>query len=175
MNEIQNPYTPPTVEVESEIKISGHITKDQEVGVLQYVVRFAVVFLVLLFGLGVLLGYLGMNSGSGVTIGALVVSALFAVTKFMTDNRRLPTQSERRRLVWMSFIASWFVSFIPFGVFVTLDDNGRKLLDLLVTVDVWVVAAVVVFLSMFYLGFLSLAYGYLARKQFEAQRKKGKL
>lgn len=148
---------------------------EQEVGVVKYVAKFALAFLVILLAVGVVLSLLDMNSNAGITIAALMGAAVYAVSKFIEENRRVPVGAEKTKLVWFSFVAAWLISLIPFGVFASFTAEGAEMLKTLRTASIPLLAGVIAFLSLFHLGTLWLSYGLLARKQFEALQKKGKI
>jgi hypothetical protein len=149
--------------------------KPADVKVGKYVITFGVVNLALLVGSAILLTLLEIESNSGVTIGALIGSAIAAASKFIKDNGRIPTPSEKTKLVWLSYFASWVVSLFLFGIFVTLTNEGGQLIELMKSINAAILVGIIVVLSAFYLGVLSMAYGYMARKQFEGLQRKGKI
>lgn len=145
----------------------------QDVKISKYAFRFGVVNLALLIGIGFLLTLIEVESNAGVTIGALMGAAVATVSKFIKDNKRVPTVSEKIKLVWLSYLASWVVSIFLFGIFVAVNNQSVQFLELMKSINAAVLIGIIVFLSVLYLGALSMAYGYMARKQFEGLRKKG--
>ncbi len=148
---------------------------EQEISVIKYVFRFAVAYLVLLVVLGVLAVLLNMDSNTGASIGALVASAIMVISKFVQENKRIPSVSEKKKLVWFSYLACWAVSIVLFAVFIVISGEVEEVVEFLTTVNMPVAIGAIVFVSIFYLGILDLSYGYMARKQFEGLRKKGKI
>jgi len=141
---------------------------DENVAVLKYIIRFGLVYLVLLFGIGVVQTLLDIDAGMGVSIVALMAAAAMAASTFVRDHQRAPNVSERAKLVWVSFLVSWLVSLVLTGVLATSSVAGSELLQVFSASNIAIVAGVIVVVSVLYLGVLSLAYGYLARKQVEA-------
>ncbi len=148
---------------------------EQDVGIGKYVLIFGLVNLGLLVGLDILFFLLDVESNSGATIGALMGAGVAAVSRFIQDNKRIPNPSEKTKLVWLSYLASWIVSLILVGVFVVLSGEGGELMEIVKSINVVILIVVIVFLSVFYVGALYLTYGYVARKQFEGLQKKGKI
>ncbi len=148
---------------------------DRDVNIGKYVLIFGLVNLGLLVGLAILFSILNVESNSGATIGALVGAGMAAVSKFIQDNKRIPNPSEKTKLVWLSYFASWIVSLILVSIFAALSGEGGELIEIVKSVNVVILVGVIVFLSVFYVSALYLTYGYVARKQFEGLRKKGKI
>lgn len=145
-----------------------------DVKVSKYVIRFGLVNLVILVCLSILLVLLEIESGSSVTIAALMGAAMFAVSKFITDHKRVPSASEKTKLVWFSYLASWLVSLFLFSSFVTITSEHRQVIDFLKS-NPAIIIGILLFLSVIYLGVLYMCYGYFARKHFESLEKKGKI
>ena len=148
---------------------------EQDVHINRYVIRFAIIYLVLLIGLGLLLGFLGTSSGTGATVGAMMGAAGLTVSRFLDDHKRLPTASERTQLIWLSFLASWLVSLIPFSAVMMLTPDGGEVLRAVHTAGLTIFAVVIAVLSAVYLGLLSLSYGFIARNRFAALQRKGRI
>lgn len=154
---------------------------EDEVGVLRYILRFGVVFLVLSLGITGLLLLLMRNSDlpiygiPGSTLCALIVAAIAAVSRFLQDNRRVPTGQEKTRLIWLSFLISWFILALLFGAAVMLSPEVEKLIEGIRSEGFALIIGFAIFLSVLYLVFLSLAYGNRAKKSFEIMRKRGQI
>jgi uncharacterized membrane protein len=148
---------------------------EQNINIGKYVLRFALAHLVLLVGLGILTTLLGIESNSGATIGALMGAAIIAVSKFIQDNKRVPTKGEKRKLVWFSYLASWVVSLLLFAVFIITLEEGDEIMQIVIEIGAPLLLGVTAVLTLFYVGALYLAYGFMANKQLEALQKKGKI
>ncbi|MES9856907.1 MAG: ABZJ_00895 family protein [Sedimenticola sp.] len=148
---------------------------EQNAGVGKYIFRFGLVHLAILVGLSIVFTILEIESNSGVTIAALIGAAAAAVSKFIQDNKRAPNSSEKTKLVWLSYLVSWVVSLALAGIFFYLSNEGGQLIEAMKSIDLAIIIGIVALVSVFYLGALSLAYGYMARKQFDGMQKKGKI
>jgi hypothetical protein len=146
----------------------------QDVKLSKYILRFGLFNLALLIGLSIVFAQLEIESGSGVSIGALMGAAIFAVAKFIQDNKRVPTSSEKTKLVWFSYLTSWLVSLLIVGIFVTLTSEHYQVINFMKS-NPLILIGILAFLTVFYVGVLYLSYGYLARKQFESMKKRGKI
>lgn len=145
-----------------------------DVKITKYVIRFGIVNLALLVGLSILFALLKIESGASVTVAALMGAGASAVLKFIKDNKRVPSASEKTKLVWLSYLASWLVSLFLFGIFSTITSDTSQVIDFMKS-NAGIFVGVLVLLSIFYLGALYMVYGYVARKQFEGLQKKGKI
>jgi choline-glycine betaine transporter len=148
---------------------------DQDVSVTKYVIRFALVNMGLLIGMAIMLGLLGIESSSGTTLAALLGAAMATTYKFIQDHRRIPSSGEKTKLVWLSYLASWVVSLVLVGIFVGISEEGLRIVEVLISINVLLLVGIIAFLSIFYVGALYVAYGYLAVKQYEGMQKKGKI
>lgn len=146
----------------------------QDVNLSKYILRFGLFNIALLIGLSIVFSLLEIESGSGVSIGALMGAAIFAVAKFIQDNKRVPTSSEKTKLVWFSYLTSWLVSLLIVSIFVTLTSEHYQVINFMKS-NPLILIGILAFLTVFYVGVLYLSYGYLARKQFESMKKRGKI
>lgn len=148
---------------------------ENRVEVFKYVMRFASAFFVVLLFFSVLQGLLKNEPNSGLTIVAFMLAAAYAMSTFLRHNKRVPTESEKTRLVWFSFAASWIISVAEFGVvaywrpdvwqtFVSADEFS---------VPMFITA--VVFFSLIQLAGLYVMFGVAAEKEYQRLQKKGKM
>ncbi|GAA3955240.1 ABZJ_00895 family protein [Allohahella marinimesophila] len=140
----------------------------------KYLLRFTVAYVVLLIAIAIVLGYFERESNTGANMGALMGAALLAVSKFISDHKRPPDAREKRILVMSSFLASLVVSVALFILSVMLA-GGTATLESLNSIPTTILLGVIAFVCLLNLVVLWLVYGYMARKQFEALQKKGKI
>ena len=89
---------------------------NRESRVFPYVIRFAVVYALLIIFLAVIWSALGIDSGTGVSMSALMAAAVYTAAKFVKDHKRVPSSGEKSRLTWLSLLASWIISIaLPVG------------------------------------------------------------
>lgn len=148
---------------------------EQSVQVRKYIIRFGIINLMLLVGIAVFFSLIGVESNSGATAAALMGAAMFTVVRFIQDNKRVPNATEKSKLVWYSYLASWLVSIILFGFFMSFSNESVQVIEAIESINILFIVGVVIFISIFYLFALHLSYGSLANKQFEALQKKGKI
>lgn len=141
----------------------------------KYAVRFGIIYLLLLIGVAVVLGIFDIESNSGVSMGALMGSAVVAAIKFVQDHKRPPTKSEKYRLSLMSLLAGWVVSAILTSIYLLAGAGSTEILETVKSTDLILIVVIVAVLSAIYLCALLLSYGYLATKQYEAMLKQGKI
>jgi len=156
---------------------------EQEVGIFKYVLRFGITYLVLSLLVWLLVEALNVISNIeinlyltlAVTLGALGGAAMFVVSKFFQDNKRIPTEQEKSKLVWFSFFASWLVILILFGSLIMLLPEGKKMIEDIQSDGLLFILFFILFISVFYLGLLLLSYGNSAKRKFEIMQKQGQI
>ena len=152
---------------------------NMEVKVFPYVVRFAVAYAVALVVLALVTGFLGIESGTPSSLGALIAGALVAASRFVKDQERTPDAGERRNLAFASLLASVLVSGAL--VFVFLVASGQLaafagLAGALSQLSVGAVVGIFVFVLAVYALVLWIAYGGFAKLQYKALlRAKGEI
>jgi hypothetical protein len=149
-----------------------------EVKVSPYVVRFAVAYAVALVGVGVILTVFDVEGGSSGSIAALFVGVVIAATKFVKEEKRVPNPSERKKLAWLSLVASFAVSLIlAVGVLVALGqlDVIAALPKMIGQVGSGLVIGALVFATVLYSFALWFSYGWFAKIQFNSMDRKGEI
>lgn len=94
-------------------------------------------------------------------------------SKFIQDHKRAPNPLEKTKLVWLSYLTTWLVSLVLLGGFVMATNEESKRLEVMRSISIGIIDAVIVFFSIVVLGTLTLSYGLLARKQLKSRKKKG--
>jgi len=102
-------------------------------------------------------------------------AAMAAAIKFIQEQKRPPTKSEKNTLTLLSLATSWLVSLLLAGAFLIASTEETGILETMKSINAAIIIGVIVVLSAIYMFALSLSYGYLARKQYEAMLKKGKI
>ncbi|MEW8441330.1 MAG: ABZJ_00895 family protein [Candidatus Thiodiazotropha taylori] len=116
---------------------------------------------------------LEIDSNSSATITALIGAAMVEGSKFIQDHKRAPNPLEKTKLVWLSYLTTWLVSLVLLGGFVMATNEESKRLEVMRSISIGIIDAVIVFFSIVVLGTLTLSYGLLARKQLKSRKKKG--
>ena len=146
----------------------------QDVKLSKYILRFGLFNLALLIGLSIVFALLEIESGSGVTIGALMGAAIFAVANLFRTTSAFQPHQKKTKLVWFSYLTSWLVSLLIVSIFVTLTSEHYQVINFMKS-NPLILIGILAFLTVFYVGVLYLSYGYLARKQFDSMKKRGKI
>lgn len=156
---------------------------EQEVGIFKYALRFGMTYLILSLLVWLFLEIWSVITNRditiyfalGITLGALVGAAFVAVSKFIQDNKRVPTSQEKSTLIWFSFLTSWLVQVLIFFAAIMFLPEGNKMIEDIRSDGLFAILGVAIFISVFYLGLLSLNYGEFAKKRFEIMQKKGQI
>lgn len=147
-----------------------------DVNLKKYLLRFFLIHIALMVLLGFVSSVLNIDFGSGMSVVILMCSAMYTVGAFIQDNKRAPNQSEKNKLVWYSF-------FILLGLSMII--GASLLLPLIAHVGLTSLLddiGTLIFSSLFFLFLIAiqiillyLCYGWLANKQYNAMKEKGKL
>ena len=151
---------------------------DQNVDVLNYVIRFSIAYFLLLIVLGVFLTLLNIGGSTGGSIGALLGAVIFAVYKFVEDNKRIPNKTEKTKLVWLSFSASWLISILIMSIVIVFIEGISgfiNLVSIFSQLSSVIIIGSSVFISIVYLIALSFGYGSFAKIHIKVLQMKGKI
>lgn len=156
---------------------------EDEVGLFKTVLRYGFAYLVIS-----LFVWLSMEIWKSITsrditiyfalvinLSALAGAATSAVSKFIKHNKRVPSGQEKSKLIWFSFITSWLLQILMLSAAFMILTTGKKMFENIHSEDFFAVLGAAIFISVFYLGLLSLNYGEFAKKRFEIMRKKGQI
>ena len=149
---------------------------NQESRVFPYVIRFGVVYALLIIVLAVIGSALDIGSGSGASMGALVAAAMYVAAKFVKDHQRVPSPDEKSRLTWLSLLASWIVSImLPVGylAFASGSKGLEQAVQGLSRLNPTIIVRVLLVVCLLYFTALWFSYGWFAKTQFNALVKKG--
>ena len=148
---------------------------ENRVEILKYVMRFASAFLVLLILFSALQGLLKNEPSSGLTVVAFIAAAAYAMSTFLRHNKRVLTESEKTRLVWFSFAASWIISVAEFGVVAYWYPDVLQTFVAEDGFSVPMFITAVVFFSLTQLAGLYVVFGVAAEKEYQRLQKTGKM
>ena len=151
---------------------------EQEVDLGSYIIKFLLGYTVGLILLSVAFHILDIDSNTGASIGVLFGAAIYAVGKFIQDNKRVPNKQEKSKLVWSSVAISWLVSLLLMFVYILFLDGAKGLADvtqMVAGINTMILFGVVVFVTLLNWAVLSYSYGGLAKRQFASLQKKGKI
>ena len=143
-----------------------------------YLIRFALIYSVNIAILLSLKYQVGLNDTMIFTLVIIILSARFTSNKFIMDTKRLFTQAEKMKFIWVSWGLVWFISIIATTV-LTFVFAGKETLDQLVGtfqlmpnyqfILTIAAASAIVFLLLF------VTYGFNAKREFEIFKKQGKI
>lgn len=151
---------------------------EKDVEVKSYIVKFGMAYTIGLIALSAIFQYFDLDHSTGASIGVLLGAAMYAVGKFIQDNKRIPSKKEKSKMVWTSFLISWVVSILLLVAIVLILGGGRglgELAQLAEELNITIITGSIIFVSLLYLAVLYYSYGGLAQKQYEGLKKKGKL
>lgn len=153
-------------------------SKDQGIEVRRYIGKFSIVYIVGTIGFAIVFGLLDVDGNFGLSIGLLMVSAMYAVGQFIKEQKRLPSELEKSSMIWGSLGVSWLLSILFTSLStILLAAMGEKseISGYFGELGLFYAIVVIFFTSLLYIGLLSWCYGGLAKKQFAALEKKGKI
>lgn len=131
----------------------------------KYCVIFSITYFVLLLLLNLAPHVLNTNVGAGSNIGALLASGIFTAFKFVSDHKRVPDRSEKRKLIWGSYVASILASIIIAGIlFSMMDAQDRNgIYSLLKQLPAFMITAAALIITGLYYACFSVTYGPLSK------------
>ncbi|MGD8430151.1 MAG: ABZJ_00895 family protein [Ectothiorhodospiraceae bacterium] len=148
---------------------------EKEVPLTKYTLIFGVGYFAALVLVGVAVRIFDIGGSAGATPGALFAGAIIVVSRFLQDNRRPPSRSEKSKLAVLSLVMAWLVSIVLAALAMLLFGDIFGIQELFQTGGAGIYFGVAAFFSFLYFVLLSFAYGPMAKKNFEAMRRKGKL
>jgi hypothetical protein len=151
---------------------------EHNINLSSYTIRFAIAYCIGLIIVAGIFYIFDLEHSSGASVGVLIGAAMFSASKFIQDNHRLPSKTEKSRLIWQSFLVSWLVTLVLLLVMVIALGGLQVLAEmsqLASRLSVTIVAGVIIFASLVQWAVLYFSYGSLAKKQYEALVKKGKI
>ena len=148
--------------------------RTENVKIVKYILRFGLFYLLALVVIAIITTLLKINSNSS-SMASVILATMMTSLKFINDNKRVPNASEKAKLVWYSFTATWIVSFVLVLLFLSISGELGTIIELLSKVSFGLVFGIVLFVSALEILLLYFGYGWLANKQYEGLVKKGKI
>lgn len=134
-----------------------------------YIILFSVIYLGLTIFYYVLKNVMGVHLGDSLRIAIMFFSAFGVVVKFIKDNARPPEGSEKTRLIWLSILSSFLISFLKSNV-VIFSVGGIRVYNEIASFEILPVVmliAILLFVAIFNYCMLRLIYGWGARIYFK--------
>ena len=130
----------------------------------KYVFVFALLHIVILVTVGLALSVLGLNASTPSSIAAIVGATAFSVRRFVEDNQREPTKSEKSKIVWLFFAVLWVESLILSSLPLLLFGDVSRLQEVISSVSPLIIVIGVFVVSAIYLLMLKICIGIFASK-----------
>ena len=149
-----------------------------EVAISPYVVRFAIAYTVALIAVGAVLTVLEVNGSSSGSIASLFAGVVIDASGFVKNEKRVPSPSERKKLTWLSLVASYVISLgLAVAVLAALGQLEviKVLPSLVAEVGTGIVIGSLLFVTVLYGLVLWFSYGWFAKMQFNTMQKKGEI
>ncbi len=147
----------------------------KETGVSKYVLMFAVVYAATIAAVSVVFSMLGDSGGSAAPFVALIAAAAMVGGRFVKDEKRVPDNTERSRLIWLSLFTAIVVSSgltAAYLVYAMGAEGVGQVFEQVSRLGPLVIAVVIGIMFLMHYLALWFAYGWLTRKQYAAVLKK---
>jgi len=131
----------------------------KEIKIKKYGIIYAFLFVIVIILLNTLALVFEFDN-SGNIVGALFTSAGFTISKFVKDNKRIPSKIEKSKLIWISIIASWLIIILftfSFSMF-SLETASFGLVKSLILLTF------ILFYTLFMFCIVSFLYGFFATR-----------
>lgn len=146
---------------------------NENVKLFKYIVRFGISYQLLLIVIAIVFSVLSFDDGNiGSSFGAIIGAVSFTVSKFVKDNQRVPNDVEKKKLIWFSFFATWFVPLMVVSPFFLYSYGLTYFIAELKEIDVvWFLLIILVFaIGTFFI--IQHFYGSMAKEYFKLMQKK---
>lgn len=134
-----------------------------------YIILFSLIYLGFTIFYHVLKNVVGVHFGDSLRIAIMFFSAFGVVVKFIKDNARPPEGSEKTRLIWLSILSSFLISFLKSN-FMIFSVGGIRVYNEIASFEILPVVmliAILLFVAIFNYCMLRLIYGWGARLYFK--------
>ena len=145
---------------------------NENVNLFKYIVRFSISYQLLLILIAIITTILDFGDGNIATsMGAIFGAVSFTMSKFIKDNKRMPSEIEKKKLIWYSFFASWLVPLIAISPIVLYSYGSTYIIDEMRKLESWWFAVIVLVFSLVTFYILHYSYGLMAKEYFNALEK----
>lgn len=151
---------------------------EEKININAYFVRFALIYSANIIILLSLKYQAGLNDTLIFTIVIIILSARFTATKFIMDNKRLFTQTEKMKFTWVSWSLLWFISIIATTLLSFVFGGKEALVSVVGTFQAMpTLQFILTIATASAVGFVLLfvTYGFNAKREFEILKKQGKI
>jgi len=142
---------------------------NENVNLFKYIVRFCISYQLLIIVIAIIITILDFGDGNIVTsMGAIYGAVSFTMSKFIEDNERIPSEIEKKKLVWYSFFASWLVPLIAISPIILYSYGTTYIIDEMRKIESWWFAVIVLVFSLVIFYILRYSYGLMAKEYLDA-------
>ncbi|NCU24282.1 hypothetical protein DZC41_12600 [Acinetobacter haemolyticus] len=140
----------------------------------KYVLNFTASYLFMIILLGITSIFIDISGAISSVLG-LLAAAAYTSSKFVTDQKRIPDHSEKRKLVWCCFFSSIALSTLLILAYSILDMGFDSFIEviqsILSEVPLWilVISLTISFLIQYWI--LNYSFSHIAQKRLEKMRK----
>ena len=130
-----------------------------------YILRFGLAYFIALIIVDTIMIVFDINSSA--FSSSTLIAGLFAAThKFVTDEKRVPTGSEKVKMAFGSLAISYLISIVVMVAFIAWE--GEELYNELLALfseNTTILLVVLTLVSLFFFGLLVLGYGFVSKMQ----------
>lgn len=151
---------------------------NKEVQTFPYIIRFSLAYAAALILIAIIMEVLKVDSSTGSSMGSLIAAVSYTAFTFVKDHKRMPSTDERKKLTWLSLVASFIISLVLVIAFLgVVGELGllTQLPSLLSQVGPFLMLGVFLFVVGIYYAGLWVSYGWFAKIQYQSMEKKGEL
>lgn len=141
--------------------------QNNNISVIRYIALFSAVYAGLMLLLNAVVYGFNIDIGSSANIAMLLGAAYGAIIKFVSDQKRTPSQSEKRKLIWGSILSSFAVSLaIVATALISMASPSvwGELKQLLHQVSIPVWLGIFLLVTLLYYAVLNFIYGWGAKQ-----------
>ncbi|APR69047.1 ABZJ_00895 family protein [Acinetobacter haemolyticus] len=140
----------------------------------KYVLNFTASYLFMIILLGIISIFIDI-SGAISSIIILLAAAAYTSAKFVTDQKRIPDHSEKRKLVWWCFFSSIALSTLLILAYSILDMGFDSFIEviqsILSEVPLWILVISLTISLLIQYWILNYSFSHIAQKRLEKMRK----
>ena len=85
---------------------------EKETALSKYIIGFSVAYVLLLIIFSIALRFFNIPAEAGLEIGAIIGAIYITISNFVANTQRIPYKTEKRKLIWLSFIWIWCISLL---------------------------------------------------------------
>jgi hypothetical protein len=139
---------------------------EEVIGVKKYIIRFVIAYILLIFIISIIeiLFSIDTTDTTSSFIASIMGASMYTILKFIENNKRIPYNSEKIKLVWLSLFVIWIHLLISF----ILNYDTLKINYLWSSLTLLVVS-IILYIT------LNFIYGRFAKIQYNIMKQKGKI